>query len=228
MIEFIHKLLLAIHIPAGLISLILFWIPVGVRKGGATHRKVGRIYYKGMWVVVITAFLLCLSNIYQGDLMSAVFLGFLSIITAYPLWYSYEILQQGKVWSDRYFKVRRIFVGTLFAAGVGIFLLGAIHFQFQDLGIMMTFFGILAFPAGRDLFLTKVKAMNKESKLKMHIRGTIISGIATHTAFFAFGGRRLLVDILGMDTSLMFIPWVMPTLLGVIYAKYMRRKYKAV
>jgi hypothetical protein len=70
--------------------------------------------------------------------------------------------------------------------------------------------------------------MNKESKLKMHIRGTIISGIAAHTAFFAFGGRRLLVDILGMDTSLMFIPWVMPTLLGVIYAKYMRRKYKAV
>lgn len=226
MIDLLDKVLLWIHIPFGMLSLILFWIPIGVQKGSPLHRKVGRWYFFMMWVVVITAFLLSIVNLIKGDIMSAVFLGFLSIITVYPLWYANEILNQGREWTDRYFSIRKGFLSILFTSGVGIFLVGALRYQFQDLGLMMSFFGILAFPAGRELLMPKAKAMDKEGKLKMHIRGTIISGIAAHTAFFAFGGRRILVDILHMDTSLMFIPWIAPTLLGVVYSRYMRRKYK--
>ncbi|MEM6379195.1 MAG: hypothetical protein AAF705_13350 [Bacteroidota bacterium] len=226
MLEMLDKILLWIHIPFGMLSLILFWIPIGFRKGSPMHKKVGRQYYITMWIVVISAFLLSIINLITGRMMSAVFLGFLSIITAYPLWYSYEILKQGRQWTDRYFMFRKAFVSTLFLSGVAIFLLGAIRYQFQGMGTMMGFFGILAFPAGREFLMTKEKAMDKETKLKMHIRGTIISGIAAHTAFFAFGGRRILVDILHMDTSLMFIPWIAPTLLGFTYSRYMRRKFK--
>lgn len=226
MIEWIDKILLWVHIPFGMMSLILFWIPVGVQKGSPLHRKVGRWYFFMMWVVVLTAFLLSIVNLIMGDIMSAVFLGFLSIITVYPLWYANEILQQGRQWTDRYFRIRKGFLSVLFTSGIGVFLVGAIQYQFQDLGLMMAFFGILAFPAGRELFMTKATAMDKETKLKMHIRGTIISGIAAHTAFFAFGGRRILVDVLHMDTSLMFIPWIAPTLLGLVYSRYMRRKYR--
>ncbi len=226
MIELLDKILLWIHIPFGMVSLILFWIPVGVQKGSPMHRKVGRWYFFTMWVVVVTAFLLSIINLINGNVMSAVFLGFLSIITAYPLWYSNEILQQGRAWTDRYFTIRRLFVTTLFVSGVGVFLVGALRYQFQGLGTMMAFFGILAFPAGRDLFMTKANAMNREQRLKMHVKGTIISGVAAHTAFFAFGGRRIFVDMLQMDQQYMFIPWIAPTLLGLVYIGYMRRKYK--
>ncbi len=158
--------------------------------------------------------------------MAAMYLGYLAIITAYPLWYSYEILNQNKEWSDRYFNIRKVFVTLLFLTGAGMFLLGAIKFKFQGMGTMMVFFGLLGIPAGKDIFMTKAKAMNQETKLKMHIQGTIISGIAAYTAFFAFGGSRILIGVLQMDHQWMVVPWIAPTLLGVIYSRYMKRKYR--
>jgi len=87
-----------------------------------------------MWIVVLSAFLMSICNLLMGNLISAVFLGYLSIITAYPLWYSYQILQQGKVWSDRYFAIRKVFLAILFTAGIGMILLGGIKFHFQNMG----------------------------------------------------------------------------------------------
>ncbi len=226
MIELIHKILLWIHIPFGTLSLILFWIPVGTKKGSPIHRKVGWYYYITMWVVVITAALLSVSNVIRGRYMSAMYLGYLAIITAYPLWYSYEILRQKTVWSDLYFTIRKIFVSIVFLSGLCMFLLGAIKFQFQGMGTMMVFFGLLGVPAGRDIFMTRTKAMDKEGKLKMHIQGTIISGIAAYTAFFAFGGSRIMMNVLHLHHQWMMVPWILPTLLGVIYMRYMKRKYK--
>ncbi len=226
MVELIHKILLWIHIPFGALSLILFWIPVGVKKGSPIHRKVGWYYYITMWVVLVSAFLLSICNTIMGKYMAAMYLGYLAVITAYPLWYSYEILRQKKEWTDTYFTIRKVFVSVLFVCGLGMFLLGAIKFRFAGMGTMMVFFGLLGIPAGRDIFMTKPQAMDKETKLNMHIQGTIISGIAAYTAFFAFGGSRILINVLHMHHQWMAIPWIAPTLLGVMYMRYMKRKYK--
>lgn len=226
MLELIHKILLWIHIPFGALSLILFWIPVGVKKGSPIHRKVGWYYYITMWIVLVTAFLLSISNTIRGHYMAAMYLGYLAIITSYPLWYSYEILRQKKEWLNTYFNMRKVFVSIVFVCGLGMFLLGAIKFRFMGMGTMMVFFGLLGIPAGRDIFMTKPKAMDKEKRLSMHIQGTIISGIAAYTAFFAFGGSRILINVLHMHHQWMVIPWILPTLLGVTYMRYMKRKYK--
>jgi hypothetical protein len=45
-----------IHIAAGSIALILFWIPAIARKGGRTHIRAGWFYVACMSVVVVTAF----------------------------------------------------------------------------------------------------------------------------------------------------------------------------
>ncbi len=226
MMELIHKTLLWIHIPFGTLGLILFWIPVGLKKGSPMHRKVGWYYYISMWIVLVTALLLSVSNTIMGNYMAALYLGYLAVITAYPLWYSYEILQQKEEWSDRYFMIRKVFVSMLFVFGLGMFLLGAIKFRFMGMGTMMVFFGLLGIPAGRDILMSKTKSMDKETKLKMHIQGTIISGIAAYTAFFAFGGSRLLMGVLNMHHQWMMIPWIAPSLLGIAYMRYMKRKYK--
>jgi hypothetical protein len=44
-----------IHIAAGSIALILFWIPAIARKGGRTHIRAGWFYVACMSVVVVTA-----------------------------------------------------------------------------------------------------------------------------------------------------------------------------
>jgi hypothetical protein len=228
MTKLLHEALLWIHIPFGIISLILFWIPVSVKKGSSLHRKVGWYYYQSMWVVLITAILLSVCNTIIGNYLAALYLGYLSVITAYPLWYSYEILKQKKEWSNRYFMIRKIFVTVLFTSGLGMILLGSIKYHFLGMGTMMAFFGLLALPAGRDILMSKVIAMNREKKLRMHIQGTIISGIAAYTAFFAFGGSRIMVGMLHMHQQWMMIPWIAPTLLGLLYTWYMKRKYKIV
>ncbi len=228
MFETIHKVLLMIHIPVGTLSLILFWIPVGVKKGSPLHRKVGRYYYYCMWMVLVTAFLLCINNLIMGNCVAAAFLGYLTVITSYPLWYSYEILNQDKVWTDTYFRVRKIFSILIFLSSIAMFLLGAIKYNFRDMGGVMTFFGLLGIPAIRDIMMTKEQATNKETKLKMHIQGTIISGIAAYTAFFAFGGSRFLMGVLHLDAQWMILPWTLPTLMGIVYMRYMSKKYKVV
>ena len=227
MIELLHRAFLWIHIPFGIISLILFWIPVGVKKGSLVHRKVGRYYYNSMWVVLISSLLLSICNTIMGRYLAALYLGYLTLITAYPLWYSYEILNQDRAWSDRYFFKRKVFLGVLFISGLGMILLGALKYHFAGMGTMMVFFGLLVMPSGRDFLMTKAKAMNKETKLKMHIQGTIISGIAAYTAFFAFGGAQIMVGMLQMDAQWMVVPWILPTLLGFTYAWFMKRKYRA-
>ena len=227
MIEAIHKTLLMIHIPVGTLALILFWIPVGVKKGSTLHRKVGRYYYYAMWIVLISAFLMCICNLIMGNYVSAAFLGYLSVITSYPLWYSYEILNQDMVWTDRYFMIRKIFSILIFLSSIAMFLLGAIKFNFQNMGTVMAFFGLLGIPAIRDIRMTKEYATSKETKMKMHIQGTIISGIAAYTAFFAFGGSRFLMGVLQLEAQWMILPWTLPTVLGLIYSRYMKRKFKA-
>lgn len=226
MLEQIHKILLWIHIPFGVLSLVLFWIPVGVRKGSPTHRKVGLYYFRSMWVVLTTAGLLSISNTILGNYLAALYLGFLTIITAYPLWYSYEILQQDKVWSETYFMTRKIFLAVLFVSGIGMIMLGGIKYHFLGMGTMMGFFGLLAIPAGKELFMSRTTAMSKENKMKMHIQGTIISGIAAYTAFFAFGGQRILLEVLHLHHQWMVVPWIAPTLLGLTYSRFMKRKFK--
>lgn len=213
------------HIPFGFISLILFWIPVAVQKGSPLHRKVGKLYYATMWVVAISSIFLSICNLIMGKTEAAMFLGYLSIITAYPLWYSYEILHQKKEWSNRYFIIRKIFLAVLFISALVMVYMGAFVFKFQGMGVVMVFFGVIAIPSGREFMMTKNKATIVEQKLKMHIQGTIISGIAAYTAFFAFGGSRVLMQTLQLDQRWMILAWTLPTIMGTVYSRYMKTKY---
>jgi len=225
MMDSVHKILLGIHIPFGFLSLILFWIPVVVKKGGKRHRQIGKYYYWTMWGVVISAALLCISNVIRDYYVSAMFLGYLSIITSYPLWYSYEILNQEKEWSDRYFMMRKIATSTMVLAGLFMMYMGVFQFNFENMGIVMFFFGALGVAGIKDVLMKKSVAMAKEQRMKMHIQGTIISGIAAYTAFFAFGGSKILMGYFHLDAQWMVIPWIGPTLLGVVYMRYMKKKY---
>jgi len=64
--------------------------------------------------------------------------------------------------------------------------------------------------------------MEKETRLKMHIQGTIITGIAAYTAFAAFGGSRILMKVFQLDAQWMMVPWILPSILGFAYSRYMK------
>ena len=119
--EAITKALLATHIFSGITSIILFWIPIFLKKGSKNHILIGKIYVFLMWIVVISAGLLSIKNILIGEFVMAAFLGFLALITANPLLYGIAILKNKKGLSDSYQKKHMAFNALITLAGVLLF-----------------------------------------------------------------------------------------------------------
>jgi len=212
-----------IHVIAGFTSLLLFWIPVFTKKGGINHVRLGKIYIWLMWIVVVTAAMLSVKNIYMGHMQMAAFLGFLTFLTANPLWKGIAILNYKKGLSAAFQRTHLLFEILVFIAG-GLLLSYGIYLQAKGAGVLMIIFGLLGVSN-----LGGVIKMIKNPPQKMdwfmeHVKDMIITGIAAYTAFFAFGGRTYLGEI--FTGYWMIIPWVAPTFLGVIGMKYWEKNYE--
>ena len=215
--------LLFAHVIAGFISLVLFWVPVATRKGGVNHRKVGTWYVWGMWVVASSAFILSIENLIQGQINMAIFLGFLSLITARPLWLGIECLNSKKGVTPKY---RIAHLGTslvVAVAGAGLLFYGlSISSGFS---VLMIIFGILGLTAaGEAVTLLKSGSGHAYKQwLDDHIANMCASGIAAHTAFLIFGARSFVSSV---DNAVFSIAvWVTPSIIGVIGIEYAKRRF---
>ena len=220
--ESIAKPLLFIHVLAGSISLVLFWLPVIVKKGGKIHNQVGKAYVWAMWVVVISAFLLSVINLILQRYLSAGFLGFLSVLTAAPLWYAQAILNHKKGINRSYFNQFKVLHSIIFFMGMGL-VIWSIILKVQDSAILLMIFGILGMTSFSDAFANYQKIQQGEKWIVTHLRGMLSTGIAAYTAFFAFGGRRFFSDIL--TDQWMIIPWVLPSIIGMVGIRFWRKRY---
>jgi uncharacterized membrane protein len=76
--QLIHQLLVYLHIAAGIVALIVFWIPSLARKGSASHKSAGRwfaltMYMVGLSGVVLSSLdLLLPTQFHTGVLLEAV------------------------------------------------------------------------------------------------------------------------------------------------------------
>ena len=220
--EIVLKALLATHVVAGFSSLVLFWIPALARKGGRLHNTVGRWYVRCMWVVLITAILLSIKNLYVGQLTTAAFLGFLAVLTAKPLWFGVAILRHKR---DFPTSARRRLLqlnGLLVATGLLLLAYG-LWVGLGAGGVLFVIFGALGLSNIVPLRQLWHQTFWVRPWIIEHLSGMIVSGIAAHTAFFAFGGQQLFADWL--SGYWMVIPWVAPTIIGTSIIKIMERKY---
>jgi len=223
-LELANHYLLGFHIIAGSISLVSFFIPLLVKKGGNLHRKIGWIYVYTMWAVIISALLLSINNVFAKNYTSSLFLGFLAVLTAGPLWSAIAILKNKKSLSDSYIIIKRILSVSILIFGVLNFI-AAFTIGFQNsMSPLLLFFGIIGCLSGQDVLQSRDKMKSKTNWLAEHLSGMIIGGIAAYTAFFAFGGRSLFGHLfVGYG---MVIPWVLPTILGVILIRWYKRRLK--
>lgn len=219
--EALDRIFLFTHIAAGTISLLIFWIPVFTKKGGKLHNKAGIFYTYTMWIVVVTAALLSIINLVQGDHITAAFLGFLTVLTGHPLWYAVSILNHKKDIPISLIRLRKLLLATLVFGGAGL-VIWSIILKVKGASILLLIFGILGMTQAPLLFRSDEKAQSEGNWIAAHINGMITTGIAAYTAFFAFGGSAFFGGI--FSGSLVAIPWILPSIIGTIFTSRELRK----
>src|SRR5271154_3690258 len=201
-----------IHIAAGTIALIAFWIPAVASKGGRLHVRVGWIYAGCMSVVVLTAFSLSglafavplgvrhfsralsadeTTQVIRASREMAFFLAYLGGVTLAAGWQGIAVLRtrrDPKPFRTPFIMALNIVVilAALGSLALGIFERSAIFAAMSSVGFIVS---------GGNLSYLLRGPVAKMDWWYQHLSSMIGTGIAGYTAFIVFGGRHLLAPL---------------------------------
>jgi len=238
----LHTYLVNAHIAVGALALVLFWIPLAVRKGSPTHVKVGRVYVIAMYVVALTAFAASLMvladpigvqqptaslNAEQATQLAerfrvfSVFLLMLSILVFTSLRHGLLALRERIESGVLRTKVHRALITVLVTTAVVV---GGVGIAFQQ--ILLIIFAVVGTVAGIGMLQDIRRDMtNPKARIYAHLNSLIGTGIGAYTAFFAFGGARFFNELLPGQWQT--IPWVLPAIIGTFAVSRLRRQFIA-
>lgn len=236
----IHGLLVQLHIAVGAVALILFWVPAATRKGSRLHVRAGRWYTYAMYAVcasALAASLLVLFDPLAVRQAGATFeaaeaeriAGLYRMFSLFLLMLS--VLVFGSVRHGLAALRERRFAGALRTPGhrATILLLGLVAIPVGITGYangqwLLVIFGVISLNAAyrmwRDL---RIERPSRSELVVMHLRGLIGSGVGAYTAFFAFGGDRLLGGVLTGQWRI--VPWILPAIVGSVVLQFLDRRY---
>jgi len=215
--DIFFKTLLLLHVSAGFTSIGLFFVPAFAKKGGKIHNRVGRWYTYAMWTVVITAAVLSAINYARGYTSVALFLGFLALLTARPLYYGVAVLSNKQGPSRRMARIDRalrISLGlfSVFMIGYGCGWWGD---DGQTLYLIFGGLGMLVWPS---LIRDARGVTPGYNWMEEHLGQMVVTAIAAFTAFLAFGGQRAFGNL--FTGNLQIVLWTLPTVLGVAFSRW--------
>ena len=139
-----------------------------------------------MWIVVASAALLSLKNVIIGKYFIASFLGFISLITANPLWYGVAILKPSKSATKSFYNTRTAFEAMIVLVGAILFTYGIV-LEGKGYGTLLMVFGCLGLIGLPKLVKRLMGQAKQEDRIRGHMIGLLTSGISAYTAFFVFG-----------------------------------------
>ncbi len=184
----IYSSLKNLHILAGAIALLTFWVTALAGKGSPTHRTTGRVYLVAMLCVLLTALPLSAFAFYYATPVTGIFLLYLVVITATPAWTAWRAIRDQRDIAAYVGPVFRSLGWLNIAAGLLVLALG-VYFK-AGLLIGMSFIGIVTGPL--MLRFAARQAHDRRWWLAQHYGGMIGAGIATHVAFLGLGLARVL------------------------------------
>jgi len=214
------ELILAAHVAGGTVGLVSFWIPALARKGGPLHRKAGRVYVKGMGIVMVTGVPLSLAAFADGNWVGGTFLLYLVVITGTALHAGLRALKS-KAGPHLYITpVHRALAGLNLVAGIVVLAVGLATRTWLLAGFSLI--GILA-GFGMVQFIRRPPT-DPRFWWYEHFGGMIGTGIAAHVAFLNFGANRLIpgysLESLGM------LAWFVPVVIGIVASNRIETHYR--
>lgn len=241
----VYSILLYLHIALGSVAMVLYWVPVMAKKGSALHIRAGKLFYHLMLIIAGSGLALSLlglldpisiyvagknltdaqvQRMLQWRIPVSQFLFLLSLLTWVTVRHAIAVLHarsnrgllrqlryQGPVWL--------LFPTALYVLYQGI------HMNMTLLIVFAIVSLITAFNISRYVYRAQV---SERAWLIEHFSAMVGCGIAVYTAFFAFGGRKLLAQLLPGQWQL--ISWLAAPTIGLavllLLTGYYKRKYK--
>ena len=236
----IFMTLVTIHIATGTVGLVTFWIPVGGRKGGANHRRFGRIFINTLLATGITAVVIATTTlldpvathphlvehaVFSDPLMVRAIFGwlmlYLATLTVNLAWHGRLALRHRKNHRATGTRTNNLLQIALLVASTTCLMQGYWVQQPMMMGLSVVGFATVA---TNYWFIFKPEP-NPYDFIKEHIKSLVGAGISVYTAFFAFGAVRLMPE-LALTPGL----WAVPLITGltlIIYHQYaVTRKYQ--
>jgi hypothetical protein len=236
----VHQIAFFIHVIIGSIALIVFWLPLFAKKGSSKHRLFGNLFVKGMYTVSISG--LIMSTLVLIDpiavrlpeaimstektnsfiLQNRIFAGFLLMLSVLVFSNVRQSIVVLEAKADRSRLKTKFHLSLLVILGLLGITMAVVGFIFEIL-LFKIFAGLCIANSLAMLYYIFKPSIKKREWIIVHLGNILGAGIGAYTAFFAFGGNRLFADIL--TGSLMVLPWVLPSIIGVTASIYLTKKY---
>lgn len=241
MLHYIHQGLLYLHIIAGGIALVVFWVPIVAKKGSAIHTRFGSYFTSLMYAVSLSGLVMSLMvlsdpiavRLPTADMSSeqierfirinrdsSIFLLMLSLLVLTSVRQSLLVLKAKADRSILRKPAELSLVLLLGFAGLWVGYLGTT----KGVVLFQIFAGISVFNSAATLHYIFKKTFLKREWLIAHLGNIIGAGIGCYTAFFAFGGRQFFSDILPGIWQI--VPWILPAVVGLFATHFANKKYR--
>lgn len=215
-----YSLALGLHIGAGSIALVTFWLNAALRKGGRWHRLVGRLYLLAMAVVIASGVPLTLARLAEGHPVTAAFLGYLFLLTLTLIWLMWRAVRDRQA-PERF--IGPVYVGlavACIAAGAGILAIGLAKGAPLLIG-----FSLIGPFAGIDMLRSRARIARQPMWWReAHYGAMLGAGAATHVAFLSIGLPRLLPSVDGR--LLHYVAWFGPVVAAMAAKVWLDRRYR--
>ena len=215
------EFLLYAHVAAGAVALVAFWIPALSKKGGSLHRKAGRVYVRGMSIVLATSLPLSIAAFVRGNWVAGTFLLYLFVITGSALYTGLRALKS-KAGPQHY--ITPMYVATTWAMIVGGVVVLIVGIATQTW--LLAGFSLIGLTVGPSaLAFMRKPPTDRQFWWYEHLGGMIGTGIAAPVAFLNFGAQRL---IGGFDLgSWGMLVWFAPVVIGLVASNRVEAHYRA-
>ncbi len=181
---------LAVHVAAGAVALLVFWVPLVTKKGGRTHRRVGWVYVAAAATLAVTGFLLCIQLLSGGSPLrwrAGIFLAYVSVVAGTSAQFGVRALRtKGRAGTSRgavdLVPPLLLVAGGVALAAFGIYRSMALYVLFAVLGVVL---GVT------HLRFWLTPPAHEREWFIAHMNGMGTSCISTVTAFVVVNARRL-------------------------------------
>ena len=211
-----------VHVTAGTVALITFWLSALLRKGSERHRLSGRVYLVAMALVIASGVPLTLERLSAGQVAGAAFLGYLLLLVSTSVWLSWRAIRD-RAQPERYLGPAYHALSVVNPlAGVAVLYLGLTRGQ-----PLLAGFSLVGIFTGLDMLRRRrIIPTLPRWWLQEHYGAMVANAAATHIAFLSIGLPRLLPVLQG--PAWFYLAWFGPVLLAVAARLWPDRRYRAV